>query len=70
VSGKCPNRGECFSRGKLGLYDSGRYLHAPLRFLRGQSRQPGGVVDRDEPNVWHARRALKLRHVVVHGRRA
>jgi lipoic acid synthetase len=66
VSGKCPNRGECFSRGSLAFMILGDTCTRRCGFCAVKSGTPGGLVDQDEPErLARAAAVLKLRHVVV-----
>lgn len=66
VSGKCPNRGECFSRGSLAFMILGDTCTRHCGFCAVKAGNPEGVVDYDEPaRLARAAAALKLRHVVV-----
>ena len=65
VSGKCPNRGECFSRGSLAFMILGDICTRHCGFCAVKAGVPG-VVDETEPaRLAKAAAALKLRHVVV-----
>jgi lipoic acid synthetase len=66
VSGKCPNRGECFSRGSLAFMILGDTCTRHCGFCAVKAGQPNGIVDETEPErLGRAAAALKLRHVVV-----
>jgi lipoic acid synthetase len=66
VSGKCPNRGECFSRGSLAFMILGDTCTRKCGFCAVKAGNPGGVVDATEPvRLAQAAAALNLRHVVV-----
>jgi lipoic acid synthetase len=66
VSGKCPNRGECFSRGSLAFMILGDTCTRRCGFCAVKAGNPGGAVDYDEPErLARAAAALSLRHVVV-----
>ncbi len=66
VSGKCPNRGECFSRGSLAFMILGDTCTRHCSFCAVKAGNPQGVVDWDEPRrVAHAVQALHLKHVVI-----
>jgi lipoic acid synthetase len=66
VSGKCPNRGECFSRGSLAFMILGDTCTRHCGFCAVKAGNPEGVVDWKEPErLARAAAALKLRHVVV-----
>lgn len=66
VSGKCPNRGECFSRGSLAFMILGELCTRHCGFCAVKTGNPGGVVDWGEPKrLAQAVANLKLRHVVV-----
>src|SRR5882672_11989915 len=49
VSGKCPNRGECFSRGSLAFMILGDVCTRHCGFCAVKAGNPEGVVDWDEP---------------------
>ena len=66
VSGKCPNRGECFSRGSLAFMILGDTCTRHCGFCAVKAGNPKGVVDWKEPErLARAAAELKLRHVVV-----
>jgi lipoyl synthase len=66
VSGKCPNRGECFSRGSLAFMILGDLCTRHCGFCAVKAGNPNGVVDWNEPaRLGRAAAALQLRHVVV-----
>src|SRR5882724_5656372 len=66
VSGKCPNRGECFSRGSLAFMILGDTCTRRCGFCAVKTGNPYGVVDWKEPQrLARAAAQLKLRHVVV-----
>jgi len=66
VSGKCPNRGECFSRGSLAFMILGDTCTRHCGFCAVKAGNPGGVVDKEEPRrLARAAAQLELRHVVV-----
>jgi lipoic acid synthetase len=66
VSGKCPNRGECFSRGSLAFMILGDLCTRHCGFCAVKAGNPGGVVDWEEPGrLAQAVSNLKLRHVVI-----
>src|ERR1700712_3368909 len=66
VSGKCPNRGECFSRGSLAFMILGDVCTRHCGFCAVKSGNPAGLVDSGEPaRLARAAAALNLRHVVV-----
>src|ERR1700748_851545 len=66
VSGKCPNRGECFSRGSLAFMILGDLCTRHCGFCAVKAGQPAGVVDLEEPQrLARAAAALALRHVVI-----
>src|SRR3954469_11995191 len=65
VSGKCPNRGECFSRGSLAFMVLGDICTRRCGFCAVTTGRPE-PVDTDEPErLARAAAALNLRHVVV-----
>src|ERR1044071_2785802 len=49
VSGKCPNRGECFSRGSLAFMILGDVCTRHCGFCAVKAGNPAGVVDWNEP---------------------
>ena len=66
VSGKCPNRGECFSRGSLAFMILGDLCTRHCGFCAVKAGNPGGIVDLDEPErLARAAAALNLKHVVI-----
>ena len=66
VSGKCPNRGECFSRGSLAFMILGDTCTRHCGFCAVKAGNPGGLVDTDEPaRLARATAELNLKHVVV-----
>ncbi|SRR5258706_12212326 len=66
VSGKCPNRGECFSRGSLAFMILGDTCTRNCGFCAVKAGNPGGVVDWEEPKrLARAAAQLRLRHVVI-----
>jgi len=66
VSGKCPNRGECFSRGSLAFMILGDTCTRHCGFCAVKAGNPGGVVDTQEPQrLAQAVQRLKLKHVVI-----
>src|SRR5947209_1096391 len=66
VSGKCPNRGECFSRGSLAFMILGDTCTRHCGFCAVKAGDPAGEVDREEPErLARAAAALALKHVVI-----
>jgi lipoic acid synthetase len=66
VSGKCPNRGECFSRGSLAFMILGDTCTRHCGFCAVKAGNPGGAIDGEEPKrLARAAARLSLRHVVV-----
>jgi lipoyl synthase len=66
VSGKCPNRGECFSRGSLAFMILGDTCTRHCGFCAVKAGNPGGAVDWDEPaRLGQAVKALALKHAVI-----
>jgi len=66
VSGKCPNRGECFSRGSLAFMILGDTCTRHCGFCAVKAGNPGGVVDMEEPQrLGRAVKDLGLRHAVI-----
>lgn len=66
VSGKCPNRGECFSRGSLAFMILGDTCTRHCGFCAVKAGNPEGVVDWDEPaRLGQAVKTLGLRHAVI-----
>src|SRR3954471_1824820 len=66
VSGKCPNRGECFSRGSLAFMILGDLCTRHCGFCAVKAGNPGGLVDWNEPErLAKAAADLKLRHAVI-----
>jgi len=66
VSGKCPNRGECFSRGSLAFMILGDTCTRHCGFCAVKAGNPGGVIDVHEPErLARAAAALALKHVVI-----
>ena len=66
VSGKCPNRGECFSRGSLAFMILGDLCTRHCGFCAVKAGNPGGIVDLEEPQrLARAAAALNLKHVVI-----
>ena len=66
VSGKCPNRGECFSRGTLAFMILGDLCTRHCGFCAVKAGNPEGVVDTNEPErLARTAVALNLKHVVI-----
>jgi len=66
VSGRCPNRGECFSRGSLAFMILGDLCTRHCGFCAVKAGNPGGIIDWQEPKrLARAVANLKLRHVVI-----
>ncbi len=66
ISGKCPNRGECFSRGSLAFMILGDTCTRHCGFCAVKAGNPNGVVDAQEPNrLSRAVALLGLNHVVI-----
>lgn len=66
VSGKCPNRGECFSRGSLAFMILGDTCTRHCGFCAVKAGRPEGIVDWAEPErLAKAAAALQLKHVVI-----
>lgn len=65
-SGKCPNRGECFSRGSLAFMILGDTCTRHCGFCAVKAGNPEGVVDWDEPKrLGQSVKSLSLRHAVI-----
>jgi lipoic acid synthetase len=65
-SGKCPNRGECFSRGTLAFMILGDTCTRHCGFCAVKAGNPAGEIDWQEPErLARAASELKLGHVVV-----
>ena len=66
LSGKCPNRGECFSRGSLAFMILGELCTRHCGFCAVKAGNPGGIVDWEEPKrLAQAVANLALKHVVI-----
>ncbi len=66
VSGKCPNRGECFSRGSLAFMILGDTCTRHCGFCAVKAGNPLNQVDENEPlRLAQAAAALSLKHVVI-----
>lgn len=66
VSGKCPNRGECFSRGSLAFMILGDTCTRHCGFCAVKAGNPAGIVDQTEPErLARAVQSLALKHVVI-----
>jgi lipoic acid synthetase len=65
VSGKCPNRGECFSRGSLAFMILGDICTRHCGFCAVKGGRPDAVDENEPERLARAARALELRHVVV-----
>jgi lipoyl synthase len=66
VSGKCPNRGECFSRGSLAFMILGDTCTRHCGFCAVKAGNPEGIVDWEEPKrLGQAVKTLKLKHAVI-----
>src|SRR3984893_8727368 len=65
VSGKCPNRGECFSRGSLAFMILGDICTRHCGFCAVKAGQPGDVDTGEPDRLARAAAALGLRHVVI-----
>lgn len=65
-SGKCPNRGECFSRGTLAFMILGDTCTRHCGFCAVKAGNPGGLIDWEEPTrLAEAVAALGLKHAVI-----
>jgi lipoyl synthase len=66
VSGKCPNRGECFSRGSLAFMILGDLCTRHCGFCAVKAGNPGGLIDWSEPaRLARSAAELSLRHAVI-----
>jgi len=66
ISGKCPNRGECFSRGSLAFMILGDLCTRHCGFCAVKAGNPGGLIDTDEPKrLARAVQGLALKHAVI-----
>ncbi len=66
VSGKCPNRGECFSRGSLAFMILGGLCTRHCGFCAVKAGNPESAVDSSEPKrLAQAVQALQLKHAVI-----
>src|SRR3989338_10939052 len=64
VSGKCPNRGECFSRGSLAFMVLGDVCTRHCGFCAVKAGDPEGIIDETEPQrLARAAAELQLKHV-------
>ena len=65
VSGKCPNRGECFSRGSLAFMVLGDTCTRRCGFCAVKAGRPDAVDPHEPERLARAAAELGLRHVVV-----
>src|SRR5690349_3201577 len=66
VSGKCPNRGECFSRGSLAFMILGDTCTRHCGFCAVKAGNPNGEVDWQEPErLARAVKTIGLKHAVI-----
>lgn len=67
VSGKCPNRGECFSRGSLAFMILGDVCTRHCGFCAVKSGRPEAADTHEPERLARAAAALQLKHVVITG---
>jgi lipoic acid synthetase len=65
VSGKCPNRGECFSRGSLAFMILGNICTRHCGFCAVKAGRPEDADPMEPERLARAAAALDLRHVVI-----
>lgn len=65
VSGKCPNRGECFSRGSLAFMILGETCTRRCGFCAVKTGHPDAADPTEPARLAAAAAALHLKHVVV-----
>jgi lipoyl synthase len=65
VSGKCPNRGECFSRGSLAFMILGDICTRHCGFCAVKAGTPGEVDTAEPERLARAAANLNLKHVVI-----
>jgi lipoic acid synthetase len=65
VSGKCPNRGECFSRGSLAFMVLGDICTRHCGFCAVKAGKPDTADAAEPERLARAAAALQLKHVVV-----
>src|SRR3954471_10543393 len=65
VSGKCPNRGECFSRGSLAFMILGDICTRQCGFCAVTVGRPLAVDWTEPERLAHAAAELALKHVVI-----
>jgi lipoic acid synthetase len=65
VSGKCPNRGECFSRGSLAFMVLGDICTRRCGFCAVTTGRPEALDSAEPRRLAEAAAELQLRHVVV-----
>lgn len=65
TSGKCPNMGECWSRGTATFMISGEICTRACRFCNTLTGKPLPLDDREPLRVAESIRLMKLRHAVI-----
>src|SRR5258708_18389352 len=65
VSGKCPNRGECFSRGSLAFMILGDICTRRCGFCAVATGRPDSIDPTEPERLARAAADLQLRHVVI-----
>src|SRR5215471_7626007 len=67
VSGKCPNRGECFSRGSLAFMILGDICTRHCGFCAVKAGKPEAADTQEPERLARAAAELRLKHVVITG---
>lgn len=64
-SGRCPNQGECWSRGTASFMIGGDVCTRSCRFCNTKSGRPDPLNPEEPNSVAHSIREMKLRHAVI-----
>ena len=64
-SGRCPNQGECWSRGTASFMIGGDVCTRSCRFCNTKSGRPAPLNPEEPSSVAHSMREMKLRHAVI-----
>lgn len=65
TSGKCPNMGECWSRGTATFMIAGDVCTRSCRFCNTQTGKPLPLDPKEPPNVAESIRLMELKHAVI-----
>lgn len=65
TSGKCPNMGECWSRGTATFMIGGDVCTRSCRFCNTQTGKPLPLDPKEPPNVAESIRLMELKHAVI-----